>query len=88
VLATYLRFAQELFGQSPPLLSHAPRVDAMAQMRRAIDPGIRRFAGLAEIVAAYVAARRRDPLGALNLLKPATWPGRVRLILNSVQRKW
>ena len=33
VLATYLHFSDELLGQSAPKLSHAPRKDAMAELR-------------------------------------------------------
>jgi len=89
VLATYLRFAEELFGQSAPALGQAPRADAIADLRRIIEPGIgRRLAYVAEMTAAYVAARRRDPSGVLDLLKPGTWPRRIRLIFDGVTRRW
>jgi Uncharacterised nucleotidyltransferase len=88
VLATYLRFAEEFFGQSAPRLSHAPRADAITELRRLIDPGMRRWAYLAEIAADYIAARRQDPSGVLNLLKPETWHRRIRLISNGAKRKW
>jgi hypothetical protein len=35
VLATYLGFSEELFGRPAPKLSHAPRANAMEDMRRA-----------------------------------------------------
>jgi hypothetical protein len=86
VLATYLKFAEELFGQSAPALSHAPRAGAMADLRRAVAPG--RLTKLAGTAAAYIAARRQDPFGVVNLFKPGTWPRRIRLIADGVKQKW
>jgi hypothetical protein len=67
VLAANLRVAERLFGQP------VPRIVRLSERRRwARD--IARMPGL------YVAARRRDPWGVFNLLRPKTWPGKIRRI--------
>jgi hypothetical protein len=78
VLATYLQFGEELLGQKAPRLRNKPRVGASESFRRIVDPPI--VAALFALLAFYVRARRDDPLGALRLLNPMTWPFRVRLL--------
>jgi hypothetical protein len=58
----------------------------MADLRRAVAPG--RLTKLAGTAAAYIAARRQDPFGVVNLFKPGTWPRRIRLIADGVKQKW
>ena len=74
VLATYLRFAEEFFGQSAPQLSRAPRADAVGGLRDQLRTD--RLGYIAKIFTNYVAARRRDPFGVFHLFRPATWRGK------------
>jgi putative nucleotidyltransferase-like protein len=82
VLATYLHFAEVLLGQPMPPLNHAPRPDALAELRHAVAAR-RRWRNLLAIPRDYLAARRRDPRGLLSLFKPGTWGARIRLIANA-----
>jgi len=78
VLATYLKFAEEFFGQPAPQLSHAHRADAIIALREELGMGRRTH--LAKVLVDYVAARRRDPFGVLKLFKPAMWRRGIRII--------
>jgi hypothetical protein len=80
VLATYLQAAEVLLGQRAPVLSHASSPNAIARLRRAIDPGPANWRHITKIVLDYVAARSRDPVGVLNLLRLGTWQKRTRRI--------
>jgi hypothetical protein len=88
VLATYLHFCEELLGQKAPRFRYRPRVGAIENFRRIVDPPKPpkppTFApivtALATIVSDYAKARRRDPLGLLKLLNPMEWPPRFKLL--------
>jgi hypothetical protein len=62
VLAINLKLAQELFDQP------VPRIVRLGEY----------WAPIVRVARLYVAARRRDPWGAFNLLRPRTWPDRIR----------
>src|SRR5262249_26485339 len=85
VLATYLHFAEVLLGQAAPRLSHTPRANALAQLRRVIEPDV---ASWLKVPLEYLAARRRNPLGVINLLRPGTWRKGLRLLAESRAPKW
>jgi Uncharacterised nucleotidyltransferase len=85
VLATYLQFCEELLGQKAPRLRCRPRIGAIDDFRRIVDPPkppklVPIATALGVITTDYVAARRRDPLGLLKLLNPMKWPPRFRLL--------
>jgi hypothetical protein len=88
VLATYLHFCEELLGQKAPRFRYRPRVGAIENFRRIVDPPKPpkppTFApivtALATIVSDYAKARRRNPLGVLKLLYPTKWPARFKLL--------
>jgi len=89
VLATYLQYCEELLGQKAPRLRCLPRVGAIENFRRIVDPPKippkpQTFApvvtALATIVTDYGKARRRDPFGVLKLLYPTNWPARFKLL--------
>jgi hypothetical protein len=88
VLATYLHFAEALLGQAAPRLSHAPHANPVARLRRAIEPGTGGWLRVAQVPLDYLAARRRDPLGALGLLRPGTWRKRIRLLVAARAPRW
>jgi hypothetical protein len=91
VLATYLQFCEELLGQKSPRLRSRPRIGAIENFRRLVDPPrppkqstlAPVVTALAAIVTDYAAARRRDPLGALKLLRPTKWPARFKLLMDA-----
>ena len=85
VLATYLHFTEALLGQPAPRLNHAPRASAMAQLRRVIEPGM---ASWLKVPVEYLAARRRNPQGVLNLLRPGTWRKGIRLFSEARAPRW
>jgi hypothetical protein len=85
VLATYLHFAEVLLGQSAPHLSGASRANAVAQLRRVIVPDM---VSWLKVPVEYLAARRRDPLGVLNLLRPGTWRKGIRLLAEARAPRW
>jgi hypothetical protein len=78
VLATYLQFGEKLLGQKAPKLRSQPRVGASETYRRIVDPPI--MSALFDLLAAYARARRHDPLGALRLFNPMTWPRRFKML--------
>jgi hypothetical protein len=67
VLATNLKSAEGLFGMPVPDI-------VRSSQRRG------RRNRIARISRDYLAARRHDPWGVLNLFKPKTWPGRIHKI--------
>jgi hypothetical protein len=91
VLATYLQFCEELLGQEAPRLRSRPRLGAIENFRRLVDPPRppkpSTFApvvtALATIVTDYAAARRQDPRGVLKLLHPRKWPARFKLLMDA-----
>jgi hypothetical protein len=90
VLATYLKFAEELLGQPMPALSHAPRTRVMTDFRRSIEwPAIRALAQL-QIPIDYVLAQRGDPIGVLKkLISPQTWATGIQLVKAAMRpAKW
>ena len=78
LLPTYLAFGQALLGQPAPHLSHPPRPRALRDYRAIVEPS--RLHNIGEIARGYAAARRRDPLGILQLLVWYKWPRRIRLV--------
>jgi hypothetical protein len=82
VLATYLKFAEELLGQPMPDLSHAPRTRVMTDFRRSMAP--------LQIPIDYVLARRGDPIGVLKKLgSPRTWSTAIQLVKAAMRpAKW
>jgi Uncharacterised nucleotidyltransferase len=85
VLPTYLQFCEELLGQKAPRLRCRPRIGAIDDFRRIVDPPkppklIPIATALGVITTDYVAARRRDPLGLLKLLNPTKWPPQFKLL--------
>ena len=78
VLATYLQFGEELLGQKAPRFRNRPCVGTNESFRRIVDPPI--VSALFALLAAYVRARRHDPLGALRSLNPMSWPRRFKLL--------
>jgi Uncharacterised nucleotidyltransferase len=83
VLATYLGFAEALFGQPAVKLTHAARPTALADFRYWIDRP--RRARFLRIWRYYMAARRRNPRGILKVFRLKTWPGRLRLIMEALK---
>jgi len=63
----------------------APRPNAVLHPRRVIEPGL---ASWLKVPAEYLAARRRTPLGVLNLLRPGTWRKGMRLLAEARAPKW
>lgn len=89
VLATCLYYMETLLGQGAPRISHAHRPAALARLRRGIEPGLAdRAAMAARIPMQYLAARRRDPLGMLDLVRPGKWRKRVRLLVRACAPRW
>lgn len=90
VIATYLEFANRLFGQAPPALSHAPRVGALAAFRVMIEhPALRASTVLGRWSIRTIAVRCRDPRKALDLISPRAWQRRARLIKGALdQADW
>jgi hypothetical protein len=94
VLATYLCYDELLFGQPMPAIASAPRARAVERLRQAMDESpVKRQARkarralwtvrynlLAGLPKAYLAARRRHPLGLIRLFDPRTWMNRLRVI--------
>ena len=90
VLATYLKFAEELFGQPMPDLSHAPRTRVMTDFRRGIErPAIRALEPL-QIPIDYVLTQKGDPIGVLKkLISPQTWSTAIQLVKAAMRpAKW
>jgi hypothetical protein len=82
VLATYLKFAEVLFGQPmPDNIRYAPRTSALRNFRHNIErPAIRALTNLRTPID-YVLAQRRGPVGFVNgLISPRTWATVIRLI--------
>jgi hypothetical protein len=77
VLPTYLKFAEVLLGQPAPRLRHAPRIGAVTDFSRAIEPP-------AMILLDYVARLRRDPRIVFKLFDLKSWPNRC---VNAFKRK-
>jgi hypothetical protein len=88
VLATHLHFAEALLGQPAPRLRHAPRANAVARLRRAIEPRTGAWTRAIQVPLEYLAARRRDPLGVLNLLRPRTWRKGIRRLSEARVPRW
>jgi hypothetical protein len=88
MLATYLHFAEALLGQPAPWLRHAPHANAVARLRRAIEPRTGAWTRVTQVPLEYLAARRRDPLGLLNLLRPRTWRKGIRRLSEARAPRW
>jgi hypothetical protein len=90
VLATYLHYAEMLFGQKMPKLRVAPRKNALKHLQDTIDrPGRRSLANLADIAEAVTERIRRRPSWAIGILDPAKMPSRIRVVLSAFRsRKW
>jgi hypothetical protein len=67
VLAANLKLAEALFGLP------VPRIVRLGETRR-------RIRHVARMPILYIAARRRDPRGIFDLLRPMTWTGRISRI--------
>jgi Uncharacterised nucleotidyltransferase len=87
VLATYLKFAEDLLGQPMPDLSHAPRTRLMTDFRGGVERPIR---ALARLPRDYVLARRADPItGLKELISPQAWATGIQSIRAAMRAaKW
>jgi hypothetical protein len=90
VLATYLAFAEALFGQPAPMLTHKPRADAIESMRRIIErPTSRGWTVLAAKAIAFAAEVRRQPGIVIQLLNIAKLSFHIRILAGTFRsRKW
>jgi Uncharacterised nucleotidyltransferase len=87
-LATYLHLAEAMLGQPMPRLRHAPRANAVARLRRAIEPRTGAWTRVTRVPLEYLAARRCDPLGLLNLLRPRTWRKGIQRLSEARAPRW
>ena len=78
LLPTYLSFGEELFGQPAPRFSSPPRPGELREYRQIVEPS--RLYSIGKIIRGYAAARRRDPLGVMQLFDWYTWPRRIRMV--------
>jgi hypothetical protein len=80
VVATYLEFANELFAQAPPPLTHVPVTDALPRFRGRMS----RWGAIKRLVALsandFLLARREDPLAVFKLFNPSIWLRRIRTV--------
>jgi hypothetical protein len=73
VLAANLKSAEALFGMPVPHI-----VRSIQRQRR--------WNRIARMPGHYLAARRRDPWGVFNLLRPRTWPERITRLQQAFHR--
>jgi hypothetical protein len=74
VLAANLNVAEQLLGVP------VPRIVRLSERQRRARDRAQYWGRLARMPRLYVAARRRDPWGVFNLIRPETWPARIRRI--------
>lgn len=83
LLPTYLSFGEELFGQPAPRLGSPPRPRELREYQNIVEPS--RLYNIGKILRGYAAARRRDPLGVMQLFVWYTWPRRIRLVKRALK---
>jgi hypothetical protein len=90
ILGDHLWYAEALLGQPLPPPFAAPPPARIAALRKAVDqPEAQRRTRFAALAALYTARLRARPGVVVNLLKPALWPERIRMVRQALRPpKW